>query len=59
VISGVRREVDGNCFYYVIITDVLGRPVAGSPIGTIVKGRDGTDRLSRNFGKNLPLLTAQ
>jgi hypothetical protein len=62
-ISGFRREADENCA-------LLGC-YSGQHIGTVFKGQkkskknprfftfeDGTDTLSRNVGKELPLLAA-
>jgi hypothetical protein len=66
VISGFHRDVDGNCaLLWCYLTsrsnllptfrDNLSVPSSG------VKNppEDGTDRLSRNFGKKLPLLAEQ
>jgi hypothetical protein len=66
VISGFRREIDENCVllgYYAMgggnsvptIRDNQSVPSAGVKKKTL---EDGNDRLSRNVGKELPLLAA-
>jgi len=67
MISGFRREVDKNCAplgYYVTssgnslptLRDNLS--VHFSRVGGLFTFEDGTDYLSRNVGKELPLLAA-
>jgi len=53
VISGFRREVDENCTLLGYYTGV----VAISYLVFLIR-EDGTDNLSRNVGKKLPLLAA-
>jgi hypothetical protein len=45
--SSYRREVCENCAVWVITQQVV-----------VIRDKDGTDRLSRNAGKKLPLFTA-
>jgi len=61
LISGFRREVD-ICVLLGCYTACVG-DVAGQPIGPVVRSQeyktfltlDGTDRLSRNVGTELPI----
>ena len=60
VISGFRREVAGNCallgYYAAISGNFL--PTFGTTYRSHQSFKNGTDRLSRNVGKKLPLLGA-
>jgi len=53
-ISSFRSEVDENCALLGCYTDSVGHSLL--PLGFLTL-EDGIDRLSRNVGKELPLLT--
>ena len=66
MISGFRREVDENCALmgYYVASSGNSLPTFRDNLSvlfsmvTIVIFQDGTDRFSRNFGKELTLIAA-
>ena len=62
MISGFHRDVDEICALlgcYAACSGQFLTDVSGQPVGPIFKGQeDGTDRVSRNVCKDLPLHAA-